>query len=128
MAYGTSGQRGHPRQLVAGKAWPSHARADFADQRYVGVIRQAVKETFNFDIDIWPMGDVLHPSLDPGMWGLTTTGLSITCQGYDVDNGSGSASMEIPWAAFEGSVNPTLVKMLAKVAPITDRRLEMAGD
>jgi hypothetical protein len=74
------------------------------------------------------MGDVLHPSLDPGMWGLTTTGLSIACQGYDVDNGSGSASMEIPWAAFEGSVNPTLVKMLAKVAPITDRRLEMAGD
>ena len=26
------------------------------------------------------------------------------------------------------AVNPTLVKMLAKVAPITDRRLKMAGD
>ncbi len=100
----------------------------FADARYRTIIREAVKARFDFDVDSHVIDGVEHPSLDPRMWGLTPTGLSITCQGYDVAIGRGQADLEIPWADFAGVVDPTLAKVLARAAPITDRRLRLADD
>lgn len=97
----------------------------FTDQRYMVVIQRLVKETFNFDVDIKATGNARHPSLDPRTWGLTTTGLDITCQGYDFSIGRGSPILQISWSDFGGVVNPALLKMLAAAAPITDPRLKM---